>query len=394
MFFQECETFAEEYESLRAVINQIDDLIHSDNGSNLYNPKDVALILDESPAQIDNIFKNLSELGLLDQKVFLECQNCGNLISSEKIEESISNDILECTQCGDNILDQKFLEDTRYRLNPNKVLCAEIRSQESTQLIELPEPPIVTQMDFGIITALDTELDAVKSILDRHEQKKVGATTYYLGEINSSHRSFKVALAKTFKMGNVNAALTTQDLIYNFNPNYIIMIGIAGGLKRDNLELGDVVVADLVIDYEYLKILPESLSEPRIDAHQTDYSIVESAQHFDWAGSIDLPCPSGDPDKKSKLFIGPIASGNKVVTDEKFIEDIKSHNSKIIAIEMESEGVCTAASHLTIPKRVLIIRGISDMADADKDAVDWHPFSASAAAKFFLEFLKNNTEIF
>jgi len=394
MFFQECETFAEDYESLRAIISQIDDLIHFDNGSNLYNPKDVALLLDESPAQISNIFKNLSELGLFDQEVFLECQNCGNLIISEKIEEIISNDILECTQCEDNILNQKFLEETKYRLKPDKVLSAEIRSQESTQVIENPKAPIETNIDFGIITALDKELDAVKSILDRYEQKKVGATTYYFGEINSGHRSFKVALAKTFKMGNVYAALTTQELIYNFNPSYIAMIGIAGGFKRDNLELGDVVVADLVIDYEYSKILPGSSLESRIDAHQTDYSIIESAQHFDWAGSIGIPCPSGDPDKKSKLFIGPIASGNKVVTDDKFIKDIKSHNSKTIAIEMESEGVCTAAWHLSVPKRVVIIRGISDMADANKDEIDWQQFSASAAAKFFVDFLKANSDIF
>ena len=393
MFFQECEAFAKEYESLRVIISKIDDLIHSDNGSNLYNPKDIALFLDESTAQIDIIFKNLTELGLFDQEVFLECQNCGNLMSSEKIEESISNDILECSQCENNILDQKILEVIKYRLNPNKVICAEIKSQESSQLIEIPKPVMGANMDFGIITALDTELYAVKSILDTYEQKKVGATTYYLGEINSNNRSFKIALAKTFKMGNVSAALTTQELIHNFDPNYIIMIGIAGGIKRDKLELGDVVVADLVIDYEYSKILPESY-EPRIDAHQTDYSIVESAQHFDSEGSIDLPCPSGEPDKKSKLFIGPIASGNKVVTDEKFIKDIKSHNSKIIAIEMESEGVCTAAWHLSIPKRVVIIRGVSDMADVDKDAVDWHPFSASAAARFFVDFLKCNPEIF
>jgi len=393
MFFQECENFAREYESLRSIISKIDDLIHTDDGSNLYNPEDIAGILKENPSQISIIFKNLLELGLFDSITYIECQKCGNLIGSEKVDDAwISNDLFECTQCGDNILNQELVEVTRYKLNKSKVLNKEKRSQKSTEIKpqKIPEKHLV---DFGVITALPVERDAVLSYLDSYDERKINGRTYYLGEIYYGSHSYGIALVKTVNMGNVQSALATNDLINTFNPNFIVMVGIAGGIPRDGLDYGDVVFADQVIEYEYLKLIPGSF-EPRTTSHLIDHSFVDSAQNFNWEANIDVTCPSGETDKKSKLFVGPIASGNKVITDNKLIKDILSYNSKTIAVEMEGEGVCTAAHQSSPPKKAIVIRGISDMADTDKDKIDWQHYSAFAAARFFVDFLKANPEIF
>lgn len=393
MFFQECETFAEEYESLRSIISKIDNLIHFDDGSNLYNPEDIAGVLDEKPSQISIIFKSLLQLELFEQITYIECQKCENLIGSEKLDDAwISEDLFECTQCEHNILDNELVEVTRYKLNKSKVLDDEKRSQKFTfiQHHEIPEEPLV---DFGIITVLNEERDAVLYNLDEYDKQKINARTYYVGKIESDSYSYKIALVKAVRMGNVESALATNDLIHTFNPNFIAMVGIAGGISRDGLDYGDVIFADQVIEYEYRKLLPGSF-EPRTRSLPIDHSFIDSAQNFSWDGNVDAICPSGETDKKSKLFIGPIASGNKVVTDDELIKEIKAFNSKTIAIEMEGEGVCAAAWQLTQPKRTLVIRGISDMADTDKDAVDWHPYSSFAAARFFVDFLKDNSDIF
>ncbi len=393
MFFQECEIFAKEYESLRSIISEMDNLLHFDNGSNLYNPEDIAGTLRKNPSQISIICKKLFELKLLEQETYIECQRCDNLIGSDKLDEAwISDDLLECTQCGCNILDQEISEVNRYRLNKNKVLDKEKRSRE---VINVKPKEILKEnlVDFGIITVLNEERDAVLKYLDSYDKKKIDARTYYIGEIKSGSRLYKIALIKAVKMGNVESALATNDLINIFNPNFIAMIGIAGGIPRDGLDYGDVVFANQIIDYEYSKLLPDSV-ESRTTSHLIDHSFIDSAQNFNWEGIIEATCPSDEKNKKSKLFIGPIASGNKVITDDKQIKKILSYNSKTIAVEMEGEGVCTAAWQLSVPKKTLVIRGISDMADANKDAVDWHPYSAFAAAKFFIDFIKSNAGIF
>jgi nucleoside phosphorylase len=58
-------------------------------------------------------------------------------------------------------------------------------------------------------------------------------------------------------MGNVNAAVATQQAIAAWDPLHVILAGIAGGVKEP-LErmLGDVVVADQLVYYELAKTAP------------------------------------------------------------------------------------------------------------------------------------------
>jgi hypothetical protein len=60
----------------------------------------------------------------------------------------------------------------------------------------------------------------------------------------------------------------------------------------------------------------------------------------------------------------------------------------MLAVEMEGEGVATAAWQLSQPKGVLVVRGISDLADSNKSD-EWQPYAAAAAATFFVDFLRS-----
>ena len=50
--------------------------------------------------------------------------------------------------------------------------------------------------------------------------------------------------------GKVNSARTTQILIDNFNLDYVINVGVAGGVNS-NLNVGDVVIGKSLVQYDF-----------------------------------------------------------------------------------------------------------------------------------------------
>jgi nucleoside phosphorylase len=247
-------------------------------------------------------------------------------------------------------------------------------------------------VDFGVVTALPLERDALLKCLDNYTRvrdEKLDIRTYYLGNLSpTSGPPYEVVIALTSAMGTVDAVAVTADMIRCWNPRYVAIVGIAGGIPRDGLALGDVVVADQVIEYEYTKELPER-SEVRPRVHRTDALLLDRVKDLsNWSGPVDEPRPLGSPRAKPKLFIGPIASGSKIVASTLVREKIRALQPRILAIEMESEGVATAAWQLSQPKGVLVIRGVCDLADVKKSD-DWQPYAAAAAATFFVDLLRS-----
>jgi hypothetical protein len=173
--------------------------------------------------------------------------------------------------------------------------------QETFSSYKLGEPTAmylkersISEIDFGIVTAKPLERDAVVRCLDKCEKvqnEHLDIRTYYLGDVAVASGLYKVVVVLTSDAGTVDAVATTGDLIRHWNPRYVIMLGIAGGIPRDGLTLGDVVVADQVIEYEYAKELPEH-SEIRPRVHRCDALLLSRVKDLsNWSHSIDVPRP-------------------------------------------------------------------------------------------------------
>jgi nucleoside phosphorylase len=96
------------------------------------------------------------------------------------------------------------------------------------------------------------------------------------------------------------------------------------------------------------------------------------------------------PRQFPEIHVGTIASGNSVVKDatlrQAMYEYYKKQNRELLAIEMESAGVATAAHHLG--KHYLFIRGICDYADSHKNK-KWQEYAAATAASFAVLLIEN-----
>lgn len=256
---------------------------------------------------------------------------------------------------------------------------------------EVKQMPI----DFAIVTALQIERDAVRCRLDHHEiiQEDLDPQTYYYGHVDipGSEERYSVVVAMCLGMGNGEAVATTMRVIQRWQPANIIVVGIGGGVAG-KVALGDVVVAELCHYYELRKRTPNGEERRRPQQFISNRVLLGRAQAYEatsWREDIRVERPGDDTGiQQPQVHFGVIASGEKVIADEKVLDDLLWENDKILAVAMEGAGVARAVAHQDPTPRFLEIRGVSDFANHTKSD-DWQLYAANAAVAFTVGLLRS-----
>lgn len=247
-------------------------------------------------------------------------------------------------------------------------------------------------VDVTILTALRKEADAFLRHLPSHEKANAKDQTWYKATLSTEQGStYNIRLVSMAAMGNISAAIATHQAIGVWNPSQIILGGIAGGVKRgSDRQLGDVVIGEQVVYYEYGKQTPAGTTR-RYQVYRPAHGLVHAARDLDtskWALSIEIPRPDGTTGRVvPQVHFGVVASGEKVVTDIDLLNEIQGDWSQLVGIEMEGAGSATAAYQSGTSPGVLLAKGISDWADAEK-ADDWQEYAAESSASFVIALLK------
>src|SRR6266508_263489 len=255
----------------------------------------------------------------------------------------------------------------------------------------------VSAIDFLIVTALPEERDALLALLDSVQKIwNEGSPTYYRAKIPAyaTDGEYQVVVTMLNDMGNVEAAQHTTQAIHDLGPDYVLMVGIAGGV-RGKVQLGDVIVARQVIYYEHAKLTPADL-EARPSAYPADPTLLDRAQNYtdlSWRDLIRAARPAKRGRKKSQqeqsdTIFGVIATGEKVIADADVIAQLRRMHSKLVGVEMEAFGVAVATANNRDRPRFMAIRGVCDYADDTKDD-RWHRYAAESAAAFTIGFLRS-----
>jgi nucleoside phosphorylase len=245
------------------------------------------------------------------------------------------------------------------------------RQETATRGEAIPLKPDQIKVDIAVITILREEYAAVLGLLSRR-RPIVGTDTFpnahswEYGEIDSPRhqKAYTVVLAQSARAGTNAAAVTTKNTLLAFRPRYILVVGIAGGLRE--ADLGDVVVADRICGYEYGKVDQGFRPRPDHD-YPADMPIVSAAGTFaDREPNWHLEVEDSLRGLRPRILVGPVASGDKVVDDrsDAFFAEVLKSRPKLIAVEMEGAGVAAAiqdARELNQPVGFGMIRGISDI---------------------------------
>lgn len=213
----------------------------------------------------------------------------------------------------------------------------------------------------GIITAIDEEFLAIKKILSNSEELKIYNIICLKGTIENKN----VILTKC-GVGKVNSARTTQILIDKFNIDYIINVGVAGGLK-DYINIGDIVIGEKLVQHDF-NITPFNHPMGYINKElgiytYSDKKLIEKFQN------IKL--------NNTNIHRGVIASGDLFCTKEKHKQNIlKEFNAD--CVEMEGASIAQVCTLCNIP--FIVVRSISDKPNGSNH-IDYNKFVESSSKK-------------
>ena len=234
-------------------------------------------------------------------------------------------------------------------------------------------------VDVIVLTALAEECDAFLRYVEEAERVEHNSGAFHRATIGNA----KIILLAMHGMGNVRSAAVVQRAIAAWNPAHIVLTGITGGVRKATERiLGDILIPEQVVDYEYGKTRPGE-SQHRWQVYRPDPGLLRTAKDLSpafWVPKIKAPRPDGSTGRTNPLVhFGPLLSGQKVVTDPELVRELNDVWVEATGIEMEAIGVALATYVSETAPGFLVVKGISDWADPEKGA-SWRAYAAEAAA--------------
>lgn len=200
----------------------------------------------------------------------------------------------------------------------------------------------------GIIFAMNKELELFASAVSDFTKEKGKSHTFYHGILKNCE-----LFAVVSGIGKVNAALCTADLIETFAPDFILNIGISGGLSN-KLHIGGYIIGSDIVYHDVW------CGEPNAYGQIQEFpALYHSAPEL---------C-----EKLSGYPQGLICCGDKFITQTGELAAISRHFPEALAVDMESAAI--AQTCYIYSKPLLCLRQISD--------IPGHPFSEQQYADFW-----------
>jgi adenosylhomocysteine nucleosidase len=190
-----------------------------------------------------------------------------------------------------------------------------------------------------------------------------GMATFYQG----SYLGKKVVLVKT-AMGKVNAAMAAQMLIDLFDAAPLILSGTAGAIAPE-VKVGDVVIGAKIIPHDAGIYLSEEFKfcgvmasdgqgqQGWVRAFQADPLMVQAAL----SAGQNLFRSRGFRKRPPVVRVGTIVTGDQVISSQ---ERKKWLHKTFEALAVEMEGAAVAQVAAANERPWLVVRAISDQADA------------------------------
>ncbi|MBX3290038.1 MAG: hypothetical protein KF855_11910 [Acidobacteria bacterium] len=280
-----------------------------------------------------------------------------------------------------------------------------------------------SRVDFGLITIREDESQAVLKRLPTKALYK-GKQTYSISTLLTSNGDeYVIASVRCLEQGNQQAQSVAQRLIDDLDPQWLLLVGIAGCIPDPDYTLGDVILASRLHDFcvsarfengasqfnvrggpmhpdvqNLLASLPfiEPLlgkwntarrigSERPKTKLQTDNFYGDDAWQDKTRTSLKRYFGPKSKRKIPKVLTGSVASSDTLVKDTDLVKEWQQSARHVAGVEMELAGVYQAAHDAQKP--VLAIRGISDVVGF-KRSPEWTEYACHTAASVAAALLK------
>lgn len=229
--------------------------------------------------------------------------------------------------------------------------------------------------DVLIVTVTEVESRAVMKVFREAAGKDpkpepIGDRIYLdLGEVNGG-RVF-MALSGMGAGGVGGSQENVRKGIEALSPSAVIMVGIAFGINEQKQAIGDVLVSERLMLYDLQRVGTDKQGHleiiPRDDRPHGSPWLINRLQmaNLSWDKS------------KAKIRFGLILSGNKLVDNIDFREQLLKFEPEAIGGEMEGAGLYVACQNAKVDW--ILVKAICDWADGNKGGPDKDAHQATAA---------------
>lgn len=255
--------------------------------------------------------------------------------------------------------------------------------------------------DFLIVTSTLEELDAVLRHLSdvrRLPPDEADIRIYFRGELAISaliaeparYQIVGVAIAGA---GRLDASNTTADAVRRWGPRFVLSLGTASGYG-DNVEVGDILIAQQVVDYEIQAPRKPGAGDPpgplgdrpHYRVYAADPRLLGAAQHL-----RTLPTSACVTENVAnpvvRRHLGALISGDKVSLNSAALTRYAQEWPELIGLETEASGVSTAVFQAAGRPGLLVIRGVCQLTEGAEPTAESLLRASMAAVDYSLKLL-------
>lgn len=228
----------------------------------------------------------------------------------------------------------------------------------------------------GIIGAMEEEVQILIGHLKNKKETEIIGYKYYSGKLENTD----VIIVKS-GVGLVNMALCCQVMLDNWDVDFLINCGIAGGID-DNINSGDVIVSS---DATYFEIDYNYLGTNWAEIHNMERSSFKASKILN---DKIVPIIKNYLPKENKVIVGTICSSDY------FIESVKSKElihklTNGLCVEMEGAAMGHVCYLNKIPFTVIrIVADVSD-GDAKQDYINFKKMTCDLTNHIAIELCKH-----
>ena len=226
----------------------------------------------------------------------------------------------------------------------------------------------------GIIGAMEIEIAGIRSVMTDTSEKNVSGIRFVCGRLGNND-----VVTAVCGVGKVFAAMCAEAMILSFNPEIIINTGIGGSLNAD-LKIGDIVVADKVVQHD---MDTSPLGDPKGLISGINKIYFESDER------VSKMLYESVEAEETRVRYGTVASGDQFIASKEQKKEISDIFSADVC-EMEGASVAQVCFVNRVPFAVL--RAVSDSAD-ENASVDFPEF-CKKTAKYYVNAVKRFAELY
>lgn len=261
-----------------------------------------------------------------------------------------------------------------------------------------------TRCDVLIVCAMEEEFEPIEAAAGGAEkwsecneimQGYRDVHDYRLTKIRTNENStITVVAAIQKRKGLTDAAILTSQAIGILKPKFVVMPGIAAGLKTENREIGDILIPSPAFDYMTGKWRSSNQFESRareVPLHAEVQPTINRTKRKEIMRTIYDAYPGDKPNREPKVILGPIGSADQVVDNKAVTEHLVKIRPDAVGLEMETYAFYRACqeSYIDPPPKFMACKAICDWAIGKNDA--GHKYAAFVSARYVLEVIKSFT---